>query len=594
MSLFSSFYTGTSGMNAQAKATSIVSNNIANLNTIGFKRSETAFYDIFANTGAGRETAGHGVVATKVARIDQQGGLQQTGTALDAGIGGNGFFPVKTSPYDTNSRFLYTRAGQFEVTPTGVNDEAYLRNANGFFLYGWRLDSAGNTSGGDLNSLVPIQINPGLTEIIAPTSTAQLTMNLDADEIDIDPHFLTAPYQQLPVSEQAIFVAPNVIDNSQPTDFSRTVTMYDSAGQAYGATFEFRKIVGPGAHATTTAVNMTGTTNLIDINKFPNINAGDTFTVTVGANSRQYIIGAAAGPGQTRIDTISDLQTDINTNFGTGTELEAVLTSQGQLRFVAADPSAQISFTENVGNPLTAVGSLALQPDPVGGALSFLPDSGTYTDQADFPAIGANIGAQHWWEVRVLGPADANGVQPELTKGLMNFGPDGRLNVTGDPILTIPQAALGANFNNAITVDLSGTTQFGGEYNVLVAEQDGAPLGERDGIEIRRGGIVTATYTNGQTVDLYRIPLATFVNANGMGEVTGTVYSETPESGEPTLNFAREGGAGEINAATVENSNVDLGSEFARLIVSQRAYSASSKVVSTIDQMTEYLAQLSR
>lgn len=594
MSLFSSLYTGTMGMNAQSKATDVVSNNIANLNTIGYKRSDTAFYDLFTGNGTGRETAGLGVVATKIARIDQQGGLQQTGSVLDAAIGGNGFFPVKSSPYETNSRFLYTRAGQFDVAPTGVNDEAYLRNANGFYLYGWRLDSSGNTSGGGMDSLVPIQINPGLTEILAPTSTAQLEINLDADETDIDPHFLNPPYQQLPVSEQATYVAPNLVDNSQPADFSRAITMYDSMGQSYPVSFEFRKIVSPGAHATTQAVNMTGSTNLIDANKFPNINAGDTFTVTVGANSRQYIIGAAAGPGQTRIDTIGDLQADLNNNFGTGTELEAVLNDQGQLRVIASDPAAQISFTEDVGNPLSATGTLSLQPDPVGGALTFLPDAGTYPDQADFPALGTNTGAQHWWEMRVLGPADANGVQQELTKGLINFGADGRLNVAGDATLTIPQGALGAGFANDITVDMTGFSQFGGEYNVLTAKQDGAPLGERDGIEIRRDGIVTATYTNGQTVDLYRIPLATFVNANGLGEVTGTVFAQSPESGDPTLNFAGEGGAGEINAATVESSNVDLGSEFAKLIVSQRAFSASSKVVNTVDEMTQYLAQLSR
>ncbi|MBU0800699.1 MAG: flagellar hook-basal body complex protein, partial [Alphaproteobacteria bacterium] len=244
MSLFSSFYTGTSGMNAQAKSTAVVANNVANLNTTGFKRSDTAFYDIFAGNGTGRETAGMGVVATKIARIDAQGGLRNSDSLMDAGITGNGFFPVRTSPFDTDSRMLYTRAGQFNVVDTG-NGEAYMQNANGFFLYGWRLDASGNTGGGDINSLVPIQINPGLTEIVVPTTTARLSANLDADAIDIDTHQLTAPYDQLPVSEQATFVAPNVVDNSSPVSFGRAITMYDSTGAGQSVLFEFRKIAGP-------------------------------------------------------------------------------------------------------------------------------------------------------------------------------------------------------------------------------------------------------------------------------------------------------------------------------------------------------------
>lgn len=592
MSLFSSLYTGVTGMTAQAKATSVVANNVANINTTGYKRSDTAFYDLFANSGGVQETPGMGVVATKIARIDAQGGLRNSDSLLDAGISGNGFFPVRSSPFDTGTRMLYTRAGQFDIADVG-NGEAYLRNANGFYLYGWRLDGSGNTAGGGIDSLVPIQINPGLTEIIVPTTAAQLSVNLDSRANGIDTHFLTAPYNQLPVSEQATFVPPNIVDNSSPVSFSRAIEMYDSNGLPQSVMFEFRKITGPGAHATSNAAALTGTTSLINT-AMNGINAGDTFTLTVGGASQQYIIGAPAGAGQVRIDTVGDLLGDINNNLGGGTAMEARLNSSGQLVFYAANTTDTITFTEDVGTPLTGANTLSLQDDPVGGALNYQPDPMNYPDQADLPAIGTTTSPQHWWEMRVLGPADANGIRQEITKGLLNFTPTGVLNTAGTPTLTLRQGALGGDFANDITVDMTAFSQYGADYTVRTAQQNGAPIGERNGIEIRRNGIVTATYTNGQTVDLFRIPLATFVNVNGMTEVTGTVYAESADSGGVTLNFANEGGAGLINPATLENSNVDLGSEFAKMIVSQRAYSASSQIVRTVDEMTEYLAQLSR
>jgi flagellar hook protein FlgE len=592
MSLFSSLYTGVTGLNAQSKATAIVANNVANINTTGYKRSETAFYDIFANSGGVQETPGFGVYATKVARIDSQGGLRQTDSTLDSAVTGNGFFPVRTSPYDTGERMLYTRAGQFDIYDVG-NGEAYLRNANGFFPYGWRLDANGNTVGGGIDSLMPIQINPGLTEIIVPTTAAEFRANLDANATDINTHFLTAPYNTLPVSEQAVFVAPNIVENSSAASFSRSITMYDSLGIGQNVTFEFRKINGPGAFATSNANNLTGDMQLIG-GSMTGLVAGDSFTVDVGGASREYIIGAAAGPGQTRIDTVGDLLSDINTNLGTGIEAEATLDSAGRLVIFATDPAASITFTETSGTPLTGGGGFFMQPDANAPALTYDPDSYTYPGQGDLPAIGNAISPQHWWEMRVLGPADADGVRPEITKGLMNFTGNGQLNTTGAGTLTLGAAALGGNFTNDITIDMSRFTQYGGGYNVLVADQNGAPLGERNGIEIRDGGIVTATYSNGETVPLYRLPLATFVNVNGMTEVTGTVYAESAESGGVTLNIAGEGGSGLITSAVLENSNVDLGSEFSRMIVSQRAFSASSQLIKTIDEMTQYLSSLSR
>jgi flagellar hook protein FlgE len=143
-----------------------------------------------------------------------------------------------------------------------------------------------------------------------------------------------------------------------------------------------------------------------------------------------------------------------------------------------------------------------------------------------------------------------------------------------------------------IEVDVSRHSQFSGNFTVLFADQNGAELGLRTGIDIDREGYVIARFSNGATSKLYKIPLITFSNPNGLQEVSGTAYSETEESGEENLREAGTGGAGFIEPSTLEMSNVDLADEFAKLIISQRAYSANTKVITTVDQMTEDLLRL--
>ena len=140
-----------------------------------------------------------------------------------------------------------------------------------------------------------------------------------------------------------------------------------------------------------------------------------------------------------------------------------------------------------------------------------------------------------------------------------------------------------------IDIDISRFSQFSGNYNVVFSDQNGAELGLRTGIEIDRDGFVVARFSNGASAKLYKVPLITFANANGLNEVSGTAYAENETSGEENLREAGTGGAGFLETATIESSNVDLADEFAKLIVAQRAFSAGTKVITTVDQMTEEL-----
>lgn len=139
-----------------------------------------------------------------------------------------------------------------------------------------------------------------------------------------------------------------------------------------------------------------------------------------------------------------------------------------------------------------------------------------------------------------------------------------------------------------------GMTQLDGDYQLAYWNQDGAKFGNFAGVSIGTDGIVTALFDNGVTRPVFQIPVATFVNPNGMESLTGNVFISTDNSGEPTLREAGSAGAGQVNAASLEASTVDIGEEFTTMIVTQRAYSAAAKIITTADQMLDELVQIKR
>jgi flagellar hook protein FlgE len=109
---------------------------------------------------------------------------------------------------------------------------------------------------------------------------------------------------------------------------------------------------------------------------------------------------------------------------------------------------------------------------------------------------------------------------------------------------------------------------------------------------VSRDGAVTALFSNGLSQAVYKIPIATFTNPDGLGQMNGDAYTATRESGAANINQANTGAAGGIAAQTLEASTVDLATEFTNLITTQRAYSASARIVTTADQMLQELEQL--
>ena len=138
-----------------------------------------------------------------------------------------------------------------------------------------------------------------------------------------------------------------------------------------------------------------------------------------------------------------------------------------------------------------------------------------------------------------------------------------------------------------------GLTNLSGDFTTNYITQDGAKFGSYSGVSVSDDGVVTALFDNGETRPIAILPLATFANANGLEALTGNAWIETDYSGEALLKRPGTNGAGEIAASSVEQSTVDLATEFSNMIVTQRAYSAATKIITTADEMLDELTRMS-
>jgi flagellar hook protein FlgE len=156
------------------------------------------------------------------------------------------------------------------------------------------------------------------------------------------------------------------------------------------------------------------------------------------------------------------------------------------------------------------------------------------------------------------------------------------------------------NLAKKITLDMgtvteaNGFTQFGGSFTPVFITQNGSQFGTFSGVTIAADGLVTALFDNGETRPVFRIPVATFVNVNALGGRSGNIWNATEGSGDPTLRTADNGPAGQLNQSTLEQSTVDIGTEFTKMIVVQRAFSAAAKIITTADEMLEELLRTKR
>jgi len=540
--LSTSMWSGVSGLLANSTKMSTIGNNLANTGTVGFKGSRTDFATLMSSnmgTAAGIKQVGNGVqVGTQVTDYSQ-GGMESTSSSTDMAVSGNGFFMVKQkSQIGSNGKMLnsgnmttyYTRAGDFNFDKDG-----YLVNPQGLAVQGWQVDQdaidAADASGKALSS-TPIMGDIQDIRLDQFSSPAKATTNVTLiTQLDSD-------------SEGA---------------FSRSQT---DPNYYYAMTESWDGTADPAMAAT--AYSYQTTVKVYDEN-------GTAHTLTVYYDKISNTGGKEYWEYCVTCDPAEDLRDGI-----TGTETAGLLMT-GTMTFSSSGSLENMS-------------AYTLKSGATGGAFNAADWSAAETSSSGYPLFTANF----------RGASNASFTdQTNAIEISLNFGIRDSNGFT-DPTATL-DTALGtdpttlAHFNTAtLKTNSKSTTNYGTSSSTVFQSQNGYTSGLLTAVSVDTDGILSGTFSNGQTIELWAVALADFVNLQGLKAMGSNLYSATPDSGDGTTNRANAGTVGSIIGNRLESSNVDMAAEMVSMILTQRSFEASSKTITTVDTMLSEIIQLKR
>jgi flagellar hook protein FlgE len=224
---------------------------------------------------------------------------------------------------------------------------------------------------------------------------------------------------------------------------------------------------------------------------------------------------------------------------------------------------------------------------------------GQHTLQLDFLQASTNANPNTWKVEVVSNPAsDTTGVNGLVASGQVTFNTDGSISGSTLPAnlaVTYSNTGLGSQsiaLNLGTTAGSGALTQYASASTTNSTSVDGGASGSLTKVTVSGSGLVTANFSNGATRTIAQVALATFPDPDGLAASSGNAYVATDASGDFNLKQPGVGGSGEIQSAQLEASTVDLSTEFTNLIITQRAYSAASKIITTADQMLQELIQV--
>lgn len=352
--------------------------------------------------------------------------------------------------------------------------------------------------------------------------------------------------------------------------------------------------------------------------------------VQIGADAKTTLAnlcaaaGLVAGAGVSIIDDTLTLSNGkiVEINTGTsGATLTELVSAEGVMTLFAEaigkteyQQGATLTLTKYGANPFDAATGAAAMGDVTTVAEDMISSKSTDGIGAGLSVVGKNNGKQvnqpENTGLLVLTNTfsfnNVDGAQNGSKIAGVRFNADGtpkEINM-GNVAIEWANGAkdMTGNYYESSQINLyigdtntaNGLTQLAGKYTTNYTTQDGAKYGSYTGVSVSENGVVTAIFDNGETRAIAQIPIATFVDANSLEALTGNIWIETTASGNATLRTAGEGGAGKISASSLEDSTVDIASEFTDMITTQRAYSAASKIITTADSMLEELLTIKR
>jgi len=594
--MLKSLFSGVSGLQSHQVAMDIESNNIANVNTIGYKYSRANFSDLLAQTksiatapqgqlgGKNPVQVGLGSTVTSATRIFSQGSIQNSDKNTDVAIQGDGFFVI--SP-DGGNTYKYTRAGDFKFDAGGN----FVDN-NGFIAQGWLRDPV--TGKVDATSPIKdINIAPGLTTPANATGEVALKANLNS-----------GPY----------------IESFSPSyGIDATGTIVNESGQA---------IIGAAPDDIGAMFNGVGEAFSLKDGQGMNISFdGGTTTLAYRYDSSAANVVTAAG-GDKVFRTMEDLRTALKNEIDTNYPGAVVTVTQaGKISIDNTDAASATSLdikmttvlTDTGGAPVTEnsrfkVNMKALEavlPAATTGSTAFSQDfnAATHSSSIDiFDSLGTKHTlrtefrkvSQNRWDtlITVPEPSTISATTPENEiRGFIQFSDQGALSQYNPGSVSFT-GNNGSKANQTVKLSFGtptrfdGMTSFDSKSSTSGISQDGYTGGDLIGIRIDQSGTLIGSFSNGRSFGLAQIGMAKFTNNEGLATEGGNVYVQTANSGDPIIGTAATAGRGFIQSSALEASNVDLSRALTQLIIIQRGFQANGKTITTSDQLLQTLIGL--
>ncbi len=547
-----SMYSGVSGLKTHQTKMDVIGNNIANVNTVGFKSSSVTFSEIMyqnlsgasgpnALTGTGGVNAkqiGLGVTTGSTSvNITGPGASQTTGGAFDIKLNdtnsATSFFIVSNG-----SGTQFTRAGSFYVDGAGN----LCMTSTGYNVMGWQVDPTTGDIRKDTVSALRVMSEKNMTSAPEATVNGRCEGVLDKNSTDV----------------------------TSEAGQAMNLSFYDALGYSYVAKFAIKETNRDTGEYTVELTDILDSTNksILDQTKY------DSVTGTYDPDYLGDIFGAVKSQTKTYTPRAGWTTVDAANNI--------------------------FEYNATYYRYDAAAGNLVEVADNGGGNYVQVPGGTTKT-------LAEAFGVSPY----ATGITMTNGVVTANVSGAnytLKFNPDDGvfdyIGATGqDNVFLNLKDTLGGNFEN-IDIDFTGTKWFdnGGSSTIGMDKGDvdgktgtGKKLGDMIGVFVDTNGKIYGSYDNGNTILLGQIAVAQFANAMGLEKVGDNCYTTTLNSGEfDGIGVDITAGGGTMSTGMLEMSNVDLSSEFTEMITTQRGFQANSRIITVSDTLLEELINLKR
>ena len=592
---------GLAGLDSTSQAIDVVSNDIANAQTVGFKSAQFVFADMYfkANDAQAKDRIGMGSQQQAIRRDQSYGTLQTTQNPLDLAITGPGMFMlaknvIGTVPTESPSKFEYTRNGQF-----GTDSQNRMVNQSGLLVVGYPADTAGNIISGAKSTMV-LSPEPLPSQ---PTINSKLDLNLDTRNPPMDIRF----------------------DPTNSTTYSQATsqTIYDQNGNGHILSLYYKrvssqpltlKLQDSGAYEynpTQPLPTQTDATKYDLDNMRPLNEQVGTIASTYKGEDSKYKVASVTAGGATYVKKTLITPNTANTEKVNIVGAQKTLTG-GALNAVGSTYDLRLADGTHIPIKQTVayaadggdVNGIAVSPAAATG-LPILAQFTATTDRFEVYAtidgnkVGHNPAATMDGDVAFKKASDNSINTQQMSIGTMAFlggenidtlstGADGNpanfatSSFSLNALSASPQDAYGRTNQNGImqfTIKSDNSTALTAPTQTYANSQDGHTVSNLSAYSIDSSGKLIATYDNGVQAVKGQLILAQFNNLDGLMPNGSNTFAATAASGDPILSAPGTGLLGQIRSKSLEASNVDLTAELVQLMVLQRQYSATSQAL---------------